>query len=81
MSNAAPRRGRLNAWPIVLTAIGVLVIAVFLLYRRITVIEKLSKFLWVGVVIDDRVGNLCGFDEFRSEAGVRFSAGCFYSAA
>lgn len=41
----------LNAWPIILTAIGVLAIAVILLYRRITVIEKLSKFLWVGVVI------------------------------
>src|SRR6476620_9600622 len=41
----------INSWPIVLTAIGVLFIAVFLLYRRITVIEKLSKFLWVGVVV------------------------------
>lgn len=41
----------INAWPIVITAIGVLCIAVFLLYRKITVIEKMSKFLWVGVAI------------------------------
>src|SRR5205085_8295965 len=34
----------INSWPIVLTAIGVLIFAVFLLYRRITLIEKLSKF-------------------------------------
>lgn len=41
----------INSWPIIATAIGVLGIAVFLLYRKITVIEKLSKFLWVGVAI------------------------------
>ncbi len=40
----------INSWPIIFTAIGVLCIAVFLLYRRITLIEKVSKFLWVGVV-------------------------------
>ena len=32
-------------------AILVLVIAVFLLYRRITIISKLSKFLWLGVIL------------------------------
>jgi L-asparagine transporter-like permease len=32
-------------------AIAVLILAVFLLYRRITIIEKYSKFLWVGVVL------------------------------
>src|SRR6478672_9156176 len=41
----------INAIPVVLVAIGALVLAVFLLYRRITLIEKLSKFLWVGVII------------------------------
>src|SRR6476469_2189514 len=30
----------INAWPIVFMAIGVLAVAVFLLYRRITIIEK-----------------------------------------
>lgn len=32
-------------------AIGTCVIAVFLLYRRITIISKLSGFLWVGVIL------------------------------
>jgi basic amino acid/polyamine antiporter, APA family len=31
-------------------AIGVLVVSVFLLYRRVVAIEKISKFLWVGVM-------------------------------
>ncbi len=32
-------------------AIGVCLLCVFLLYRKITVIEKFSKFLWVGVIL------------------------------
>ena len=32
-------------------AIGVCLACVFLLYRKITVIEKFSKFLWIGVMI------------------------------
>ncbi|MGI8470348.1 MAG: APC family permease [Pyrinomonadaceae bacterium] len=32
-------------------AIGVCLLCVFLLYRKITVIEKFSKFLWVGVML------------------------------
>lgn len=32
-------------------AIGICVFCVFLLYRKITVIEKLSKFLWIGVML------------------------------
>jgi amino acid transporter len=32
-------------------AIGICALAVFLLYRRITLIEKFSKFLWVGVML------------------------------
>ncbi len=41
----------INAIPVALAGIVALAIAVFLLYRRITVIDKLSKFLWVGVVL------------------------------
>ncbi|HMJ07758.1 MAG TPA: APC family permease, partial [Pyrinomonadaceae bacterium] len=32
-------------------AIGLCVLCVILLYRKITVIERLSKFLWVGVIV------------------------------
>ena len=31
----------INSWPIIFVAIGVLAVAVFLLYRRITIIENL----------------------------------------
>jgi len=41
----------INAFPVALAAIAALAIAVFLLYRRITLIERLSKFLWVGVML------------------------------
>ncbi len=41
----------INAIPVALAAIASLAIAVFLLYRRITLIERLSKFLWVGVML------------------------------
>ena len=40
----------INSLPVILVAISVLAIAVFLLYRRITLIEKMSKFFWVVVV-------------------------------
>ena len=32
-------------------AIGICLFCVFLLYRKITIIEKLSKFLWIGVML------------------------------
>jgi amino acid transporter len=41
----------LNAIPVAVVGIGVILLAVFLLYRRITIIEKFSKFLWVGVLV------------------------------
>jgi len=41
----------INAIPVALAGIAALLIAMFLLYRRITIIEKFSKFLWIGVVL------------------------------
>jgi APA family basic amino acid/polyamine antiporter len=41
----------INAIPVCLVAISALGLAVFLLYRRITLIERFSKFLWVGVML------------------------------
>src|SRR6266446_3422521 len=40
----------INAFPVIVVAIMALAIAVFLLYLRITLIERFSKLLWVGVV-------------------------------
>src|SRR5260370_15914651 len=41
----------INAIPVALVAIAAVGLAVFLLYRRITLIERLSKFLWAGVIL------------------------------
>ena len=41
----------INAFPVILVAIGAVSVAVFLLYRRITLIERLGKFLWIGVML------------------------------
>src|SRR4051812_34278757 len=41
----------INAVPVSLVAIAALGVAVFLLYRRITLIERFSKFLWIGVML------------------------------
>lgn len=41
----------INALPVALVGISALAVAVLLLYRRITLIERFSKFLWVGVVL------------------------------
>jgi amino acid transporter len=41
----------INAIPVAVVAIFALAVAVFLLYRRITLIERFSKFLWVGVML------------------------------
>src|SRR6266576_2265080 len=41
----------INAVPVAFVAIAAVGLAVFLLYRRITLIERLSKFLWVGVML------------------------------
>jgi basic amino acid/polyamine antiporter, APA family len=41
----------INAIPVALVAIAALALAVCLLYRRITLIERFSKFLWVGVML------------------------------
>src|SRR5438128_8898138 len=41
----------INAIPVALVAIAAVSLAVFLLYRRITLIERFSKFLWVGVML------------------------------
>ena len=41
----------INAIPVAVVAIFALAVAVFLLYRRITLIERFSKFLWIGVML------------------------------
>ena len=50
--------------------------AVFLLYRRITLIGKLGAFLWVGVIVTDPVDHFYRRDALQPVAGVHVSSRC-----
>src|SRR4051812_39152418 len=67
----------INSWPIVFMAIGVLAVAVFLLYRRITIIEKFAKFLWVGVAVAILWVIFAGLTNFDAGKAFDFPEGAF----
>lgn len=58
-------------------AIGVCAFAVFLLYRKITVIEKFSKFLWVGVILTIIWIIFAGLTNFNSAIAFDFPPDAF----
>jgi amino acid transporter len=67
----------INAIPVALVAIASLAIAVFLLYRRINLIEKLSKFLWIGVVLTILWVIFAGVTHFDSRVAFDFPPDAF----
>jgi amino acid transporter len=67
----------INSWPIVFMAVAVLAVAVFLLYRRITLIEKLAKFLWVGVAVAIVWVIFAGLTNFDPKLAFDFPEGAF----
>jgi APA family basic amino acid/polyamine antiporter len=67
----------INAIPVAMVAIAALVLAVFLLYRRITLIERLSKFLWVGVMLTIAWVIFAGVSHFDPKLAFDFPAGAF----
>ena len=67
----------INAFPVILVAIAALAIAVFLLYRRITLIEKLSKFLWIGVVLTILWVIFAGVTHFDAKVAFDFPPDAF----
>lgn len=58
-------------------AIGICFFSVFLLYRKITVIEKLSKFLWVGVILTIAWIIFAGVTHFNPALAFDFPPGAF----
>lgn len=58
-------------------AIGVCLLCVFLLYRKITVIEKFSKFLWVGVILTIIWVIFAGVTNFNPAIAFDFPPGAF----
>ncbi|PYT01007.1 MAG: amino acid permease [Acidobacteria bacterium] len=67
----------LNSIPVALAGIGALVLAVILLYRRITIIETFSKFLWIGVVITILWVIFAGITHFDSRVAFDFPPDAF----
>ena len=67
----------INALPVVFVAIGALAIAVFLLYRRITLIERLSKFFWIVVVLTILWVIFAGVSHFDSTLAFDFPPDAF----
>ena len=60
-----------------LVAVGACMTAVFLLYRKITVIGRLSEFLWVGVILTVGWVVFAGVTHFRSELAFSFPPDAF----
>jgi amino acid transporter len=58
-------------------AIGILLITVILLYRRITILNKLSQFLWVGVVVTVLWIIISGIFNFNPTLAFTFPSGAF----
>lgn len=58
-------------------AIIILLIAVFLLYRRITIISKLSQFLWLGVIMTVLWIIFSGITHFNPSLAFSFPAHAF----
>jgi amino acid transporter len=67
----------INALPVAFVAIGVLLFAVFLLYRRITAIEKFSKFLWLIVVLTILWVIIAGVSHFDARLAFDFPPDAF----
>jgi amino acid transporter len=60
-----------------LVAVGACLTAVFLLYRKITVIGKLSEFLWVGVILTVGWVIFAGVTNFDKNLAFSFPPGAF----
>ncbi len=58
-------------------AIAVVLLAMFLLYRRITIISKLSQFLWCGVIITVLWIIISGIFNFNPSLAFTFAPGAF----
>src|SRR2546423_4688853 len=67
----------INALPVALVAIAALSLAVFLLYRRITLIERFSKFLWVGVMLTILWIIFAGITHFKPAVAFGFPPDAF----
>jgi amino acid transporter len=67
----------INPLPVVLVAMAALILAVVLLYRRITLIEKVSKFMWIVVAATILWVIFAGVTHFDSKVAFDFPQGAF----
>jgi amino acid transporter len=67
----------INSYPVIAVAIAALAVAVILLYRRITIIEKASKFLWMIVIATILWVIFAGVTHFDPKLAFDFPEGAF----
>jgi APA family basic amino acid/polyamine antiporter len=72
-----PLEASLSATNAAFLAIGVILLAVILLYRKITIINKFSQFLWVGVIITVVWIMVSGVFNFNPKIAFDFPPGAF----
>ncbi len=72
-----PIEARFLITPATFVAIGVVVIAVLLLYRRITAIGRFAQFLWIGVLATVAWIIFAGLTHFDPARAFSFPAGAF----
>jgi len=72
-----PIEASLNATNGTFIAIAVLLIAMFLLYRKITIINKFSQFLWGGVIVTVIWVIVSGVSHFNPTLAFTFPPGAF----
>ncbi|HTK81331.1 MAG TPA: APC family permease [Bacteroidota bacterium] len=62
-------------------AMAICLLAVFLLYRKITIVSRISEFLWIGVMLTIAWVIFSGVTHFNSERAFDFPPGAFTLSA
>jgi APA family basic amino acid/polyamine antiporter len=72
-----PLEANLSLGNATFAAIGICLIAVFLLYRRVNIINKIAQYLWVGVIITVAWIIISGISNFDPKLAFNFPPGAF----
>ncbi|HYR42722.1 MAG TPA: APC family permease [Terriglobia bacterium] len=67
----------INVTPATFVAMGTCLLAVFLLYRNVTIIGRISEYLWVGVMLTIAWVIVSGVTHFNSARAFDFPQGAF----
>src|ERR1051325_9154038 len=73
----SPSRSTITVTPATFVAMGTCILAVVLLYRNITIIARISEYLWVGVMLTIGWVIVSGVSHFDSARALDFPPGAF----